>query len=70
MTTRERLHELVDELTDEQAAILEGYAEQLLDDDEEEVFTEEEIERILKQREEMKAGAWVDWEDVKRELNL
>lgn len=68
MSTRERLHEIVDELTEEQAAILEDYAEQLLDDDE--VFTEEEIDRILKQREEMKAGAWVDWEDVKRELNL
>jgi len=70
MTTRERLHELVDELTDEQAALLEGYAEQMLDDDDEEVFTEEEIQRILKAEAEIDAGEWVSWEDVKRELDL
>jgi len=69
MSTRERLHELVDELTDEQAAPLEGYANQMLND-EEDVFTEEDIERILKAEAEMAAGEWVSWEDVKRKLGL
>ncbi len=38
MSTRERLHEIVDELTDEQAAPPGHYAQQMLND-EEEVFT-------------------------------
>lgn len=70
MSTRERLHEIIDELTDEQAADLEAYAEQLLDEDEEEVFTAEEIQEILRIEAEMLSGQSVKWEDVKKRLGI
>lgn len=70
MSTRERLHEPIEDLTDEQAAILEDYAERLLDDDEEEMFTEEEIDEILRIEAEVPAGNTVKWEEIERRLGL
>lgn len=70
MSTRERLHEPIEDLTDEQAAILADYAERLLDDDEEEMFTEEEIDEILRIEAEVLAGNTVKWEEIERRLGL
>lgn len=69
MSTRERLRELIEDLTDEQAAPLEGYANQMLND-EHDVFTDEEIDEILKIKAETLAGNTVKWEEVKKRLGI
>ena len=70
MSTRERLHEIIDELSDEQPADLEAYAEHMLDEDDDEIFTEDEIERILKIQAQALGGDTVKWEDIEKRLGL
>lgn len=68
MTTKERLHEIVDALSEDEAAELLDYAEWLRQ--ESETLTEEESARVRAGAAELARGERVAWEDLRRELNL
>ncbi len=67
MTAKEQLREIVEGLTEEEAAIMLELYDEALGDEE---FTEEEIEEILRIREEIDRGETIPWEQVKSELGL
>jgi hypothetical protein len=84
LTTREKLHELIDALPEQELSAVERYLESLESarrtsdleralahapvDDEPE--TPEESDAVRKGREEMANGDAVPWEEVKRRLGL
>ncbi len=69
MTARELLRGLVDSLSEEDARkLLEFYQSDAFDEQEE--FTEAEIEEILRARDEMRTEGGIPWDEVKDKLHL
>lgn len=68
MTTKERIIELVEQLTDEDAAETLDYMEWLLSD--EEIVSPEEMEATERGFAQIERGEYVTLDEVKRSLNL
>ncbi len=67
MTIKERIHELTEQMTDEDAAEALDYMEWLLSD--EEVLTPEELDAVDRSMAQIQRGEYVTLEEVKRSLN-
>lgn len=68
MTIKERIHELTEQMTDEDAAETLDYMEWLLSD--EEVLTPEELEAVDRGMAQIERGEYVTLEEFKRSLDL
>ncbi|MFN8618923.1 MAG: hypothetical protein U0837_17715 [Dehalococcoidia bacterium] len=64
-TLKEELHSLIEQLSDEEAEQILDYINMRLDPDE---LTEEEVQAVLRAREELERGETVSHEDLKREF--
>jgi len=68
MTTRDRMHELVEQIPDEQTAEAVDYLEWLLLDEDE--ASPEELAEAKRGREQIARGEYVTLDEVKRSLGL
>ena len=68
MTIKERIHELTEQMTDEDAAEALDYMEWLLSD--EEVLTPEELDAVDRGMAQIQRGEYVTLEEVKRSLKM
>jgi hypothetical protein len=68
MTTRERAHQLVDQLNEDDLQEALDYLEGLAR--EEEMLTEEELARVLEGEAQIGRGEAVPWEEVRRRAGL
>jgi len=68
VTIKERIHELTEQMTDEDAAEALDYMEWLLSD--EEVLTPEELDAVDRGMAQIQRGEYVTLEEVKRSLKM
>jgi hypothetical protein len=67
-TARERIHQLIDQLTEEQAEALELEIKLALLPVDDEPLTDEEIEAIEESRQEIERGETISSDEAKRQL--
>lgn len=68
MTVRDELRQIIDRLSDEQASeLLDEIRWMLLD---EETLPAEQLAEVLEGKAEIARGEWVDWDDLRKQLNL
>lgn len=67
-TAKQRIHQLIDELTEEQARELEISIKLAMIPEDDEPLTDEEIEAIEESRKEIELGETISAEEAKRQL--
>ena len=68
MTTKDEIRQIVDALSEDEAAELLAYARWLRDPGE--TLTDEEVNRVERGEEQIRRGETVTWDDLRRELNV